>query len=47
MDDPNISFRRILSSMISSLAMNYGFTEIETPALETLTEALASCKCTK
>ena len=44
MDDPNICYRRILASMVSNLAINTGFVEIETSVLETLTEVLSACK---
>jgi hypothetical protein len=42
-DDQNICCRRILSSMISIVSLNSGFDQIETTALETLTEALGAC----
>lgn len=47
MDDQNICCRRILSSMIAVQSSNTGFVEIQTPALETLTEVLGACKKTK
>ena len=43
-DDQSICCRRILSSMISILSLNSGFDQIETTALETLTEVLGACR---
>lgn len=43
MDDPNVARHRVLSSIVSSLCINSGFVEIETFALETLTEMLTAC----
>ena len=44
MEDPEISRRRIIDSVISSICLNAGFMKTETFALETLAEMFTSCK---
>ncbi len=43
MDDPEISRRRIISSVISNICLNAGFVKSEIYALETLSEMFTMC----
>lgn len=43
MEDPEISRRRIIDSVISSICLNAGFVKTEAFALETLAEMFTSC----
>ena len=44
MDDPDVSRRRIISSVISNICLNAGFIKTEIFALETLAEMFTTCK---
>ena len=45
MDDPDVSRRRIISSVISNICLNAGFIKTEIFALETLAEMFTTCNC--
>ncbi len=44
MDDVNVARHRILCSVISEISLDAGFNEIQTHALETLSELMKACK---
>ena len=43
MEDPDVSRRRVIDSVIASICLNHGFSTTEQAALETLSEMFVTC----